>query len=127
MGIEKKLNAFKILDKAGLSSQASHYTTRSAAYHDLNSKVLAGIYEDVMRSFGKDAAANLAKMIRDLPEMRADDFVRGYIILANSDWEWAEEMAYGLPSRPTMREIPELDAEVTAMIKLQFYEIIQKK
>ncbi len=120
MGIEKKFDAFAILDKAGLSSQSSHYTTRSAAYHDLNSKVLAGMYEDIGMVYGKDAAANFTRMIRDLPELRADDFVRGYLILANSDWEWAEEMIYGLPSKPTTREIPELDAEVTAMIKTEF-------
>lgn len=127
MGIEtklseeknKKLYASEILSKAGLSSNSSSFSNRGAAYYDLKTEVLMDVHQMVLDNYGKLAAANVALMVKDLPEARADDFITALLRMERNNWDWVKEMGQDFPSRIS-KIVPPCDGQITYKIKCDF-------
>ncbi len=88
MGLEGKMRADEIVEKANMSCRPEYYSGRGATSSDLNDRILENIYKEVEKEHGEKAAGQFAQMVADIPKLSATDFLLTLYRLEAHDWKW---------------------------------------
>ena len=89
MGIEGKLTARDIVNKAGMSDRPEYYSGRGAISCDLNSSQLSKIHGLIKKEYGSSAAKNFVKMIANVKDLAASNFLTCLYFLEARKWEYS--------------------------------------
>ncbi len=74
-----------------ISTCPEYYSGRGATRSDLNAEILQGIYQGILKEFGKDAAKNFVKMVADIKVLSATTFLEELYQLSYCDWKYIEK------------------------------------
>jgi hypothetical protein len=88
MALEEKLSAEQIARQAGMSSRPEFYSGRGAILCDLNSEHLSKIHQLIQKGHGDEAAENFVKMVANMKDLAASNFLTCFYFLESRGWEY---------------------------------------
>ena len=74
-----------------MSTRPEFYSGRGAILCDLDGKILEGIYQDILKEYGEDAAKNYVKMVADIKVLSATTFLQELYELFNRNWKFKKK------------------------------------
>lgn len=74
-----------------MSTRPEYYSGRGATMSDLNIEILEGIYQEILKEYGKNAAKNYIKMIDDIKVLSATTFLEELYQLHNNNWKYSKK------------------------------------
>jgi len=80
-----------ILRNNRMSTRPEYYSGRGAILCDLDSKILEGIYQGILKEFGKNAAKNFLKMVADIKVLSATTFLEELYQLYFNEWKYTKK------------------------------------
>jgi hypothetical protein len=78
----------EIIRNNRMSTRPEFYSGRGAILCDLNGDILEGIYKGIEKEFGKMAARNFVKMVKDVKVLSATTFLEELYNLHYSGWKY---------------------------------------
>lgn len=78
----------EIIRNNNMSTRPEYYSGRGAIMCDLNGKILEGIYQGILKEFGKNAAKNFVKMVADIKVLSATTFLEELYMLFGNNWKY---------------------------------------
>lgn len=92
------MNVAELLIKSGMSSRATYYAGFSAKMkHYDNGKALIKMYNLLREEKGNYAAKSLEKLIAELPDLAASNFIAAIEHLSKNNWEYSSEILNSSP------------------------------
>lgn len=76
----------EIIRSNRLSTRPEYTSGRGAILCDLNGNQLEGIYQGILKEFGKKPAKNFIKMVADIKVMSCTTFLEELYLLHSNDW-----------------------------------------
>ena len=80
-----------ILRNNRMSTRPEYYSGRGATLSDLNGEILEGIYQGILKEFGKNAAKNYLKMVADIKVLSATTFLEEIYQLYFNEWKYTKK------------------------------------
>lgn len=89
---------YNIIRNNKMSIRPEYYSGRGATTSDLNYSILEGIYQEILKEYGEDAAKNFVKMVADIKVISATTFLLELYELFSCDWKYnkKEQHAHGV-------------------------------
>jgi hypothetical protein len=78
----------EIIRNNRMSARPEFYSGRGAIMCDLNGDILEGIYQGILKEFGKEAAKNFVKMVADIKVLSATTFLEELYMLFGNNWKY---------------------------------------
>jgi len=78
----------EIIRNNQMSTRPEYYSGRGATLSDLNGNILEGIYQSILKEYGKDAAKNFVKMVADIKVLSATTFLEELYMLFGANWKY---------------------------------------
>ncbi len=82
------MHSVQIIEKSGLHRDSSMYSGRPANEEDLTAAHLTKVHALVSEDKGLEYAAQLVKMVQELPLLSASIFLQGFYALAANSYQW---------------------------------------
>lgn len=73
-----------------MAARPEYYSGRGATISDLNSKLLEGIYQGILKEIGPGAADQFVLMVEDLDRVSATYFLNSLYALEANGWVWVK-------------------------------------
>jgi hypothetical protein len=84
----------EIIRNNRMSTRPEYYSGRGAILCDLTGEILEGIYQGILKTYGKDAAKNYVKMISDIKVLSATTFLEELYMLFRNDWKYVKKKTH---------------------------------
>ena len=81
----------EIIRNNNMSTRPEYYSGRGAILCDLNGNQLEGIYQGILKGFGKNAAKSFVKMIDDIKVLSATTFLEELYMLCGNQWKYTKK------------------------------------
>lgn len=81
----------EILRNNRMSSRPEYFSGRGATLSDLDSKILEGIYQAILKEYGELAGKGFISMVDGIEVMSATTFIQELYKLYYSGWEYKSE------------------------------------
>ena len=92
----EKLEILKdIIRNNRMSTRPEYYSGRGATRSDLDSGILEGIYQGIVKRFGKRAGNNYVKMVADIKVLSATTFLQELYQLQYNNWKYRNKEKHG--------------------------------
>jgi RNA polymerase-interacting CarD/CdnL/TRCF family regulator len=87
--LESVFKSAKIVKKCGMKSgDPEYYSKNVAEYEEFNSNVLSKIYFQIYFKIGDNASKNYIRMVKDVKEFSALNFLINLYKLEAQNWKW---------------------------------------
>lgn len=81
----------EIIRSNRMSTRPEYYSGRGATLSDLDGNILEGIYQGILKEYGKNAAKNFVKMVADIKVLSATTFLQELFQLFYNDWKYVKK------------------------------------
>ncbi|MFA5207524.1 MAG: hypothetical protein WC428_02590 [Candidatus Paceibacterota bacterium] len=81
----------EIIRNNNMSTRPEFTSGRGAILCDLNGKQLEGIYQGILKEFGKKAASNFVKMVEDIKVISCTTFLEELYMLCGNGWKYTKK------------------------------------
>lgn len=84
----------EIIRNNRMSIRPEYYSGRGAILCDLNGEILEGIYQGILKEYGKIAAKNYVKMVADIKVLSATTFLEELYMLFRNEWKYMKKKTH---------------------------------
>ena len=102
----------RIIHDNNMVGRPEYYSGRGANTGDLNSKMLEGIYQGILKEFGKSAANNYVKMVADIKVLSATTFLQELYELFYKNWKYTKKKVHAPGIAVPKKENGEYDLDM---------------